>query len=184
MNGDADYLLAKNQVLDCLSNSIEIKVRHLNEVDPDSLSFKRVKESVSVDLRKIHDMGPHLASRRVVESIQGTGININLEWMQNTLKNKDILGRDKKLQLEHVFPVRQIVSLVLRSKERLSIKELIISTSCTAWILASEDQRIKEKSHRPSPMRTYRNAGIDLLEMNQDGWHQFDWSAIERWAED
>jgi hypothetical protein len=166
--------------LDCFSKSIEIKRDFLLDLPKKDYTYSRIKGSISVDLRKLHDIGPHLCSKSALEIASSQNIGIDFSSLRNGTKTKKILGDEYILQLEHVFPVDQVISLMLMTSKGEPLKSLIKETSCTAWIMESEDKQIQEKSFRSSPCQSYANAGIRLLEKVDNKWVDFDWSYIER----
>lgn len=170
------------QALNCFSNSIEIKRDFLLDLPEKDYTYSRIKGSIGVDLRKLHDIGPHLCSKSVLEIASSQNVSIDFSNLRNGTKTKKILGDDHILQLEHVFPINQVISLILMTSKGESLKVLIEETSCTAWIMETEDKRIQEKSFRSSPYQSYVDAGIRLLEKVDNKWVDFDWSYIERLA--
>ena len=176
-------LLKRDEVLICFCKSIEAKRDYLKKISRKDYAYSRVKGSINVDLRKLHDLGPHLCSNEVNQIAQDIGFNINFADLRNSTKAKRCLGEEHMLQLEHVFPVNQTISLILNTNTGECLRSLINETSYTAWILEEEDKRIKEISFRVSPKLSYQNARIELLEKVGEKWIQFDWSRIEAWAE-
>jgi len=172
----------RGKALDCFSKSIEAKRDFLLVSDDIDYIYSRVKGSITEDLRKWHDIGPHLCSSKALELAASQQPGMDFSYLRNTKESRECLGIENKLQLEHVFPVRQIILLILDTSPGECLRSIIKDTSCTAWILKSEDERINEKSHRPSPMQTYQNAGIRLLEYLGDDWIDYDWTRIEKWA--
>lgn len=169
-------------ILDAFCGSVEIKRDALIALDPKDYAYTRIKGSINVDLRKLHDIGPHLCSAKAKEISDRQGKDIDFSSLRNGTKTKKLLGDDYVLQLEHPFPVNQTISLILRTSRGDSLRSLIQGTSCTAWILESEDKKIQERSFRSSPMKSYLNAGIHLLEKINGSWVEYDWSNIERWS--
>ena len=181
-DSEADHIKSKDIVFDCMAQSLTIKLSCLDAIVTKTWEFKRIRESVFEDLRKIHDMGPHLISKNVRDLFKREGIDTDPKWMQNESCNRKIFGEKLVLHLEHVFPVRQTVLMILDPNRKHSVTDILKNTSCTAWILKAEDNQIKEKSFRSSPKLSYQNAGIELLEKVDEKWIEFDWSQIEAWA--
>ena len=172
----------RDEVLTCFCKSIEAKRDYLNRARKKDYAYSRVKGSMNVDLRKLHDLGPHLCSKKVKEIAEGIGLNIDYADLRNSTKAKRCLGEEYTLQLEHVFPVNQTISLILNTNTGECLRSLVDGTSYTAWILEEEDKKIKEISFRESPRLSYQNAEIELLEKVGEMWIPFDWSKIEAWA--
>ena len=181
VNKSRDYT-SQELALRCFTESIQIKRDHLISLKSNDYAYSRIKSSINVDLRKLHDLGPHLLSKRVLDLASSKGVKIDFSTFKNGTNSKQILGVDYPLQLEHVFPVAQTVSLILSTALGEPLYSLIHETSYTAWILEEEDERIKEISFRESPKLSYKNAEIELLEKVSEKWIQFDWAHIEEWA--
>lgn len=178
-SGDAS---SHELALRCFAESLQIKRDYLVSLNSNDYAYSRIKSSINVDLRKLHDLGPHLLSKSVLDLASSKGVKIDFSTFKNGTNSKQILGADYPLQLEHVFPVAQTVSLILSTPLGEPLYSLIHETSYTAWILEEEDERIKEISFRESPRLSYQNAEIELLEKVCEKWIQFDWSNIEEWA--
>ena len=174
--------LRREQVLNVFCTAIEAKRDLLINLDKREYAYSRVKGSVNVDLRKLHDLGPHLCSADVIKIASTSGLQIDFSELKNGTQAKNILGVNNRIQLEHVLPVDQIISIILATKKGEDLRELVKETSCTAWILESEDKKIREKSFRDSPKKSYKTAGINLLERSENQWKKFDWKKIEYWS--
>ena len=174
--------LRREQVLNVFCTAIEAKRDLLIHMDKREYAYSRIKGSVNVDLRKWHDLGPHLCSEEVMNIASTRGIQIDFSELKNGTQSKNILGANDRIQLEHVLPVDQIISMIMDTQKGDDLRELIKETSCTAWILESEDKKIREKSFRGSPKESYKRAGINLLAKSEDQWKKFDWEKVEYWS--
>jgi len=181
VNKLGDYT-SRELALRCFTESIQTKRDYLVSLKSNDYAYSRIKSSINVDLRKLHDFGPHLLSKSVLDLASSRGVRVDFSTFKNGTNSKQILGEDYPLQLEHVFPVAQTVSLILSTPLGVPLYSLIHETSYTAWILEEEDERIEEISFRKSPRLSYLNAEIELLNKVDEKWIQFDWSNIEEWA--
>ena len=179
-----DELPLRSRTLKVFCTSVEAKRDLLISLDQREYAYSRIKGSMNVDLRKWHDLGPHLCSENVLSLASEKQLDAQVDFSQlkNGSKAKTILGNEKILQLEHVLPVDQIISLILKTDKGSCLESLISETSCTAWILQEEDRLIKGRSYRASPCESYSLAGVKLMTKIGDHWKDFDWSSIESWV--
>jgi hypothetical protein len=171
--------LTREAVCKCLSKCIEIKRDCIIDLDTRSTGFKQIKESIGVDLRKWHDLGPHLCSKTVASTASTERVEIDFSRLINSHNSKRIFGDHNLLQLEHVLPVKMIVETILCTSRGTPLRDLIEISSWTAWIFSREDEQIQEISDRANPQLSYQNAGISLLKRENDAWIEFDWREIE-----
>lgn len=186
MNQFDDRLFApkiQTSFLECIAKSIGIKRDFITTIDPKEYIYSRVKGAITEDLRKLHDTGIHLCSKKLLELASLENVLVDFSVLKNSKQSRLLLGEGNPLQFEHVFPVRQTILIILKTSPGTCLKSIIQETSCTAWILKSEDEKIREKSLRASPKTTYQSAGIELLQKVGERWTEFDWSKIELWAE-
>ena len=175
-------LSIRSRTLKVFCASVEAKRDLLISLDNKEYAYSRIKGSMNVDLRKWHDLGPHLCSKNVLFLAQQFDTNADFSQLKNGARAKTIFGKDKILQLEHVLPVDQIISLILQTDEGSCLESLIAETSCTAWILQEEDHLVKGRSYRASPRESYCLAGVNLMTKRGDHWRDFDWTPIESWV--
>ena len=82
MQSPTDHL-RREQVLNVFCTAIEAKRDLLINLDKREYAYSRVKGLVNVDLRKWHDLGPHLCSADVIKIASTSGLQIDFSELKN-----------------------------------------------------------------------------------------------------
>jgi len=93
----------------------------------------------------------------------GVGDIRNYIWLDQTSKMKD---RDRSIfHWEHVAPVSDLVKACLACPPESIVQiEAILRRARIAWILKSENERLKNHGRGDDPLEFYRQAHIELVD--------------------
>ncbi|WP_129305283.1 hypothetical protein [Streptomyces sp. L2] len=144
------------------------KARALAELDLNQHQRARLRESVSVDVRKLCDLLVPDArlpevSTAAAESAAGLGVDLRRETWHSQPKFDP--GR-ARFHYEHMNPVGEIVSRLGAVECAGDVVALISESLRLAWITKEEDRRLTAlgfRQRRPDPAAAYARAGITLL---------------------
>jgi len=144
------------------------KALALNEPDFNKQQRARLKESISVDVRKLCDMlipdarHPQV-SVAAAEKAAAIGVDLRHEtWhSQSRFDPKRLV-----FHYEHMNPVGQIVGAIASADSAGEIVQILSDGLRLAWITKDEDARLTAlgyRQKRPDPDAAYAEAGIALL---------------------
>lgn len=145
------------------AKSIACKIDVLNSTELSIFEARRIKESISSDIRKYTDLVTPQQSKAAKNTADK--LNVNLPEMRWHDQSKFDAGR-KIFHLEHVFPVRHIRDLCLKARIADKISDALYAKTKVAWILKSEDKTLTSlgyRSVRLNPKAAYKEAGIELV---------------------
>lgn len=150
------------------ASSVWAKSKAYRVSNASALENKALRESISVDLRKISDLLKPMVSRKA--KIEATRRSLCLETL--TWHRQPIVDPKRKVfHYEHVIPVSIIRDKCLEASSEETI-ELILSKLKVAWILKTENEELNRlgfQSNRIDPESAYLAAGIELLNPKSSG---------------
>ena len=157
-----------NRLFEIFAAAIFVKIQGLNGGQLSSIGKRRLRESISDDIKKLTDLVvPKIskaASEKAKELSKQKGIKIDLEnsyWHDQT---KFDPGR-KIFHREHIVPVKILRGYCEKAKTKAEV-HAALKKAKVAWILKDEDRVLTANGHRsnrPDPALAYKDAGIILL---------------------
>lgn len=152
------------ELTDLFSQSISLKAKAMANLELDPTTSKRIKESISEDIRKFTDLIPPLQSERATEKSKSIPVELSLHGWHD--QNKFDKGRSI-FHLEHLYPVSQVRDLCLKASNSEGISLILKEKAKTVWILKEEDQLLTDlgfRTNRPDPYDAYKKASIVISE--------------------
>ena len=142
------------------ATSISAKVSAL-DLGLDENQRRRLRESISDDIRKCTDCLIPDVSRAALE--KATAVGIDLYAMGWHDQHRFDVGRTTFL-FEHVVPVGVIREECIESRSESAIIDILMTRSRVAWILRTEDAALTDRGyrHKREP-QAYSEVGIDLV---------------------
>ena len=156
-----------DKMLSAFSTSIWAKVCLLREAQLSERHTKRVKESISDDIKKCTDCTDTRASVAAYEKAHDMKIDLaQMGWHDQPRfdPKRKIFHRD------HTITVETIRQQCLDAQS-IELIRVALESSIVSWILKSEDRRLTANGHRslrPDWKHAYQQAGITLKEENPE----------------
>lgn len=168
MNQNIVTMPIPGNILSAFSESIWAKVCLLRDAQLSERHKKRVKESISDDIKKCTDC----TDTRVSVAAHGEADEIEIDLAQMGWHDQPRFDEGRRIfHREHTIPVRVIREKCLLAQTRDSIVEALNSAR-VAWILKSEDERLTENGLRSTmpadwngkdPFARYAAVGIEII---------------------
>lgn len=129
---------------------------------------QRLRESITVDLRKCSDvLSPDLVPAAVSTQAANLAEGLNIDLAKQTWQTQTKFDPTRAVfHFEHFHPVGEIRALCLSAESVSEITQIILDRLRVAWITKDEDKRLRElgfSTKRPHPTAAYEAAAITLL---------------------
>jgi hypothetical protein len=152
------------------------KTRALNELDFNKHQRARLRESISVDVRKLCDMLiPDARHPWVSVAAAEQAVAVEVDLGQETWHSQTRFDPKRAVfHYEHVNPVSQIVNTLTYADSVGAIVQTLSDGLWLAWITKDEDARLTALGYRhkrPDPGAAYAEAGVVLLPPLPDPGH-------------
>lgn len=144
------------------------KTLALNELDFNKQQRARLKESISIDVRKLCDMLiPDARHPQVSVAAAEKAAAIHVDLRQETWHSQTKFDPKRLVfHYEHMNPVGQIVGAIASADSVGEIVQILSDGLRLAWITKDEDAQLTALGYRhkrPDPDAAYAEAGIALL---------------------
>ncbi|MEV6012732.1 hypothetical protein AB0M29_38865 [Streptomyces sp. NPDC051976] len=149
------------------------KSRALKDFDFNKHQRARLRESISVDVRKLCDMLiPDARYPQVSVAASERAAAIGVDLRQETWHSQTRFDRGRAVfHYEHMNPVSQIVKALATADSVAAIVPILSDGLRLAWITKVEDARLTTLGYRykrPDSGAAYAEAGIVLLPLLQE----------------
>ncbi|MCX4458654.1 hypothetical protein OOK58_42865 [Streptomyces sp. NBC_01728] len=152
------------------------KTRALNELEFNKHQRARLRESISVDVRKLCDMLiPDARHPQVSVAAAEQAAAIGVDLRQETWHSQTRFDPKRAVfHYEHMNPVSQIVNALAYADSVGAIVQILSDGLRLAWITKDEDAQLTALGYRhkrPDPGAAYAEAGVVLLPPLPDPGH-------------
>ena len=145
------------------SKSIAAKAKSLSGRPLTKIEMRRVRESISDDIRKFTDLITPMVSK--MADVRAQKMKVELDKVGWHDQRRFDPGR-KIFHLEHFYTVKSIKESCSNASEVWEINEILTKTVRVVWILKKEDRRLTALGHgrvRKNPEKAYEEAGIEIV---------------------
>lgn len=148
------------------------KCRALAEVELNPHQRSRLREAISIELRKLCDiLVPAARPPRVSESAQSAALELGIDLRTVTWHAQKKVDGYRTFTYEHMTPIKWFVQRIGTASTVEEVLEILDEHLSVAWVTKEEDaalRRLGYTSNRPNPAVAYQEAGIELLPAQPD----------------
>ncbi len=148
------------------------KCHALYELDLNAHQRSRLREAISIDLRKLCDiLVPAARPPRISETANAIASSMGVDLRNATWHSQKKIDGYKTFTYEHMTPINWFVSRISKATSPEEVLDIIDQHMWITWVTKEEDaelRRLGYASVRPNPARAYKDAGITLLTAEPD----------------
>ncbi|QSR30775.1 hypothetical protein CFI00_09775 [Nocardioides sp. S5] len=148
------------------------KCHALLDLDLNSHQRSRLREAISIDLRKMCDiLVPAARPPRISEAANAIAATMGVDLRTATWHSQKKIDGYKTFTYEHMTPVNWFVSKIGEATSPEEVLGIIDQHMWITWVTKEEDaelRRLGYSSTRPNPASAYEDAGVALLPVEPD----------------
>lgn len=148
------------------------KCRALHELGLNAHQRSRLREAISIDLRKLCDiLVPAARPPRISEAANAVASSMGVDLRNTTWHSQKKVDGYRTFTYEHMTPINWFVSEIGKATSPEEVLNIIDQNMWISWVTKEEDaelRRLGYASARPNPASAYKDAGITLLPAEAD----------------
>ncbi|WP_457188651.1 hypothetical protein [Nocardioides sp. P5_E3] len=148
------------------------KCHALHDLDLNGHQRSRLRESTSIELRKLCDiLVPAARLPRISEAASEIARSMDVDLLAATWHSQKKIDAYKIFTYEHMTPISWFVHRLGSAQSTAEVLEVIDDHMWIAWVTKEEDAELRVKGYahkRPDPAAAYEDAGIALLPAQSD----------------